>query len=91
MDAADVFQLFVGVLLLIAGKLIWDWKSKWETRVIAQDTRLDIHTIKHSEQDVVNAKMGKDITHIKETSDTMAADVKQLLIHSNGRRASTGN
>jgi len=88
MSESTIAALIIGSLGIVAWFLIRDWKKTWEDRVIAHDERLDIHSIKHSEQDVINATLTSNIEHIKETGDTTAADVKELL-KLNGHRASS--
>ncbi len=85
-DAEYIVGLIIVGLAIIAWHMIRNWKKTWEDTIIAHDQRLDIHSIKHGEQDVVNAKIETHLDHIKETSDRTAKDVKELL-KQNGRRS----
>jgi hypothetical protein len=86
MEPESIAAIFIVGLAAVAWFMIRDWKNSWETRVLAHDDRLDIHTIKHSEQDVTNATIMANMEHIKETGDQTASDVKELL-KANGKRA----
>lgn len=87
MEPEHIAAVLITGLGCIAWFMIRNWKDTWETRIVAHDDRLDIHTIKHSEQDVVNATIMANMEHIKETGDQTASDVKELL-KANGKRAS---
>ena len=86
METTEIAAIFITALLAVAGFMIREWKRSWENRVLAHDDRLDIHTIKLSEQDVTNATIMANMEHIKETGDQTASDVKELL-KANGKRA----
>jgi len=86
MEPYQIAALFITGLGCIAWFMITDWKRSWEDRILAHDDRLDIHTIKLSEQDVTNATIMANMDHIKETGDQTASDVKELL-KANGKRA----
>jgi len=88
MPESTIAALVIGSLGIVAWYLIRDWKKTWENRVIAHDERLDVHDNKHSEQDVINATLTSHIEHIKETGDSTAADVKELL-KLNGQRTAS--
>jgi hypothetical protein len=87
MEPEHVAAALITGLGCIAWYMIRTWKETWETRVLAHDDRLDIHAIKHSEQDVVNATIKTHMEHIKVVGDQTASDVKELL-NANGKRAS---
>lgn len=82
-----VISAMFTVLVSSLGFMLKGWKQGWETRLAAQDRRLTIHDNKHNEHDVNHAKVSTDLDHIKEKTDEIADDVKELLKHSNGRRA----
>ncbi len=85
MEPEHIAALFIAALGCVAWFMIRDWKKSWEDRVLAHDDRLDIHAIKHSEQDVLNERIMANMEHIKETGDQTASDVKELL-RANGKR-----
>lgn len=61
--------------------------ENWETRMAAQDARLDKHAEKHIEHDTNHARFDERLHNIKETVDETHDDVKELLKQSNGRRS----
>lgn len=86
MEPERIAVILITGLACVAWFMIRSWKKSWEDRVLAHDDRLDIHTIKHSEQDVTNATITANMEHIKATGDQTAKDVKELL-KANGKRA----
>ena len=86
-------QYVVAIIILGLGAIAWfmvvNWKNSWDTRLTAQDSRLDRHADKHSEHDTNHATLTERLDHIKDTADETRQDVKELLRHSNGNR-STG-
>lgn len=86
MEPERIAVILITGLACVAWFMIRGWKKSWEDRVLAHDDRLDIHAIKHSEQDVTNATIAANMEHIKETGDQTARDVKALL-KANGKRA----
>ena len=85
-------QYVVAIIITGLGAVAWlmivSWKNSWETRMAAQDSRLDRHAEKHGEHDVNHAKLSNDLQHIKNTTEEIGKDVKSLLIQSNGKRSS---
>ncbi len=83
-----IAELFVGTLVTALLLLIRRWDKTWETRMIAQDKRLDGHDNKHVEHDVNHAVLKANLEHIRANTDEMKKDVKDIL-RQNGNR-STG-
>lgn len=84
----SILGLITVGLATIAWYMIREWKSGWETRLTAQDERLDRHAEKHGKHDVNHARLTSDLDHIKATTEEIGKDVKTLLIQSNGNRSS---
>ena len=83
-----VVALIMGGLAVVAWYMITEWKRSWETRLTAQDERLDLHSRKHASHDVNHARLTSDLEHITKTTEEISKDVKSLLIQSNGNRSS---
>ena len=83
-----VVALVMSGLAVVAWYMITEWKRSWETRLTAQDDRLDRHARKHTEHDVNHATLSSDLDHITKTTEEISKDVKRLLIQSNGTRSS---
>ena len=89
MDPEYIAGLLVLALIGLAGHMIRNYFSNWETRMIAQDERLDSHDDKYTDHAVQIATIKANMEHIRATGDETSKDVKTLLRHSNGNR-STG-
>jgi len=74
-------------LIGLAGFMIRNYFSNWETRMIAQDDRLDDHDTKYTDHAVQIATIKANMEHIRATGDETSADVKKLLRRPNGNRA----
>lgn len=85
LESGRVAAVIIVCLATVAWYMVRGWKKNVETRMLAHDRRLDIHTIKHSEQDVFNATVAERMDHIVKTGDQTALDVKELL-KPNGKR-----
>ncbi len=88
-EAQTIIALIIAGLGALVLFLIKGWSNTWETRLTAQDERLDKQDVKHGEHDVNHAILSANLEHIRETADETRKDVKELLRQSNGRR-STG-
>ena len=82
-----VIGAIFSVLITALGFMLKSWKTGWETRLAAQDKRLDRHAEKHTEHEVNHATVSSDLDHIKEKTEEIATDVKELLRQYNGRRS----
>jgi len=89
MEPEYIAGLLVTALIGLAGVMIRNYFTNWETRMLAQDKRLNSHDAKYTEHSVEIATIKANMEHIRETGDETSADVKTLLRHSNGNR-STG-
>ena len=74
-----VLAVIITGLGAIAFHMIRNWAKTWETRMAAQDRRMDKHEEWHGEHHTNHAVLKNDLEHIKKTSDQTAADVKELL------------
>ncbi len=79
MPDSPMLAILVAALGAVAWWMIRRWATSWETRLTAQDDRLDKH-------DVNIAVLKANLEHIRTTGDETRADVKVLLQQSNGRR-----
>ena len=86
MESGTFVAIFITALIAVAGFLMKQREKRWETRLIAQDSRLDKHDVKHGEHDVQIAILQANVEHIRATGDETSADVKELL-KLNGKRA----
>jgi len=73
-------------LIGLAGWLIRNYFKGWETRIVAQDKRLNAHTNSITNHSVEIATIKANMEHIRTTGDETSKDVKTLLRHSNGNR-----
>ena len=89
MDPEYIAGLLVVALIGLAAFMIRNYFGNWETRMIAQDDRLNDHDEKHTGHAVQIATIKANMEHIRATGDQTSKDVKTLLRHSNGNR-STG-
>jgi hypothetical protein len=87
MEPEYIAGLLVTALIGLAGVMIRNYFSHWETRMIAQDDRLDDHDSKYTDHAVQIATIKANMEHIRTTGDETSKDVKTLLRHSNGNRA----
>ncbi len=84
--------IFTGLILA----LIWLWK-RWSaninTQVIAlakeMKTERTKNDDKNADQDVQIAVIQANMEHIRTTGDQTAKDVKEILRHTNGKRAAS--
>lgn len=81
-----IVAIVMTALAGVAWYMITEWKRTWETRLTAQDERLDLHSRKHASHDVNHARLTSDLDHITKTTEEISKDVKSLLIQSNGSR-----
>jgi len=88
MEPEHITALLITALIAVAAFLMKQRERRWETRLIAQDSRLDGHDVKHGQHDVQIAILQANVEHIRATGDETSADVKELL-KLNGKR-STG-
>jgi hypothetical protein len=89
MEPEYIAGLLVMALIGLAGFMIRNYFSSWETRMIAQDDRLDDHDNKYTDHAVQIATIKANMEHIRATGDETSADVKKLLRRPSGNR-STG-
>ena len=74
-----VVALIISGLGTTAFFMIRNWAKTWETRMAAQDRRMDKHEEWHGEHHTTHAVLKKDLEYIKDKQDETAADVKELL------------
>ena len=77
--AVKLVWLLIAGLGTVAWVMIRKWANTWETRLLHQDRRLDLHNKRISDNELETATLKSDVRHIKETSDETRADVKEIL------------
>jgi len=86
MNPEHIAGLLVVALLSLAGYMIRNYFKGWETRIVAQDERLDDHANKYTNHAVEIATIKANMEHIRATGDETSQDVKKLLRCANGNR-----
>jgi len=86
MNPEYIAGLLVAALITLAGFMIRNYFKGWETRIVAQDGRLDKHTKTITNHSVEIATIKANMEHIRTIGDETSADVKELLRHANGNR-----
>jgi hypothetical protein len=96
MEPQYIASLIILGLGGLAAELIRRWAKGWETRMLAQDHRLDAHghrldehEDRHLKSDIKLAVVAAELKYIKDTTDGTSADVKKLL-QNVGTNRSTG-
>ncbi len=79
MEPAAIGALIIGGLGTVAWFMIRNWAKTWETRIAAQDRRLEIHDNRLNEHETVLEVTKTDIKHIRSQVDETHDDVKRLL------------
>ena len=87
MENAEIAGIIIGSLGIVAWFLIRNWLKNWESRLIAQDMRLDKHEERHNLHDVNHATISNELQNIRKKTDEIGTDVKELL-RQNGNRSS---
>ena len=82
-DTIELMAYLITGLSVVAWTMIKGWKASWETRLTAQDKRLN-------QQGLEIATITANMEHIRVTGDETRKDVKELLKNSNGRRTTAG-
>jgi len=78
--------LLVAALIALASWMIRNYFKGWETRIVAQDDRLNAHTNSLTNHAVEIATIKANMEHIRATGDETSQDVKKLLRRANGNR-----
>lgn len=79
MDPSYVVAIIMAGLGAVAFSRIKKWTDDWETRIVAQDSRLEEHEGRHLQSDIKLAVLAAELGHIKETTTETRKDVKKLL------------
>ena len=84
----------LGGIFTALGTVVWfmirNWAKSWETRLIAQDRRLNLHEERHAKHDTKHAVLETELAHIRADTTETRADVKKLLGAVNGQRSRGG-
>lgn len=90
LDSTTIATLIAFIALILrAWYVMKGWKNNWETRLTAQDSRLDEQDDRHAGHDIIHERVKVQLEHITDVTTETRTDVKELLRHSNGNR-STG-
>jgi hypothetical protein len=87
MEPAAIAALVIASLGTVAWWMIRNWARTWETRISAQDRRLEIHDNRLNEHDTLHAITSANLEHIREQVDETHDDVKRILSGSVNRKA----
>ena len=84
METSAIIAILITTLIASLGFLIAGWIKSWETRIVAQDKRLDRHDGLHSNHEIKHATIVAELDNLKVTADETRKDVKELLRYANG-------
>jgi len=86
MNPEYIAGLLVAALITLAGWMIRSYFRGWETRIVAQDDRLNAHTNSITNHGLEIATIKANMEHIRTIGDQTSEDVKELLRQANGNR-----
>ena len=84
MEPAAIAALVITSLGAVAWWMIRNWAKNWETRIAAQDRRLEIHDNRLNEHDTLHAITNANLEHIRDQVDETHDDVKRILSGNSG-------
>ncbi len=78
MDADRILSILITALGTVSAYMIAMWIRSWSARLKSHDEKIQDHEVRIS-------VLARDVTHIKETGDTVSANVEKLLERGNKR------
>lgn len=75
MEPAAILAAFIVALIVVAFVMVQGWARRWETRLAAQDRRLEITDRRLAEHDQLHALTGANVEYIRDKIEVITEAV----------------